>query len=139
MNASTGENRPQEAAGEPVASVTILLVEDDENLRRITAMPLKRAGFNVLSAANAVTAEEMARAVPIDLLVTDLTLPGGVTGKDLADSLRARFSNLRVLYVSGHTPELARTEFNLEANCRFLRKPFMMQTLVDAVRGCLEP
>lgn len=116
---------------------TILFVEDDETLRDLTSRVLIRHGYRVLSAADGASALQLWRAhrAEIALLVTDLVMPGGVTGHEVADQLKREESDLKVIYATGYSEELAGKAL---APCeRLLPKPYSPARLIDLIRACL--
>ena len=117
---------------------TILLVEDDEAVRRLTCEILNRRGYDVVTAASlddAMRAAANGRA--IDLLLTDVIMPGG-SGRALAETLRARRPGLRVLYMSGYTDEVIAFDDVNEPGVSFLQKPFTPESLAGRVRELLD-
>lgn len=119
----------------------LLLVEDEPGIRSLVARALERAGFAVVQAGSAQEALEawQARQAPPRVLITDLTLPGA-SGRELAERLRMRFPELRVLFISGYTdePGLAAGLAGLGAKTRFLHKPFTTARLVEVTRELAE-
>lgn len=115
---------------------TILLVEDDAQVRAITHETLTRYGYSVLEAADAdsALALEQSTAGPLHLLITDVVLPRR-SGAELATLLRARRPDLRVLFMSGYTDD--RVSHVREASDSFLQKPFGPETLALKVRETL--
>ncbi len=117
---------------------TILLVEDDHRVRRITAMRLRDLGYLVIEAANGPAAVRAAAANPdFDLLFTDFVMPGGMNGDDLARSISKRHPRARVLFTSGYS-EPAIVHMQLREGVGWLRKPYTIQQLADAVRDAIE-
>jgi len=133
---------------EPVAPRTeglmghgnILLVEDEASLRRLTRRFLEEYGYNVIEASSGVDALRRWTQLPrpIDLLVTDMVMPGGVSGGDLARQLRKSEPKLRVLFTSGYTVEMIGPQENLQPGVNFLPKPYTRQVLAKAVHRCLQ-
>jgi DNA-binding response OmpR family regulator len=119
---------------------TILLVEDDASLRKGIRRLLERAGYAVLTAATSTEAMERAtdRGVTIDLLVTDLVLPG-VSGRQVAEVLQRARPGLRVLYMSGYDESVMSAEGPVRPGDAFLQKPFAVEALLHQVRVLLEP
>jgi len=119
---------------------TILLVEDDEALRTVVKTSLSRLGYQVLVAADGATALTLwqQHRADIHLLLTDLVMPGGLTGKELATQLRSEAPELKVIYASGYSAEVASKDFPLEEGVNFLAKPFEAQKLAQTVRDCLD-
>jgi CheY-like chemotaxis protein len=126
------------AAGRPgPATATILLVEDEPWLRDIADRVLSREGYRVLVAADAVEARALAAAspVPIDLLLTDVVMPG-VSGPRLAAQLLQERPQLLVLFMSGYGGGELAGELRPEE--RLLRKPFTPFALLEQVRAVLD-
>jgi DNA-binding response OmpR family regulator len=117
---------------------TVLVVDDEDDLRDIMCFSLRRRGFDTLAGRGAPEALAVSRDHdgPIDVLVTDLGLPG-VTGSQLAAQLVAERPDLRVLYVSGWSPEVAVNRGLVEQPGNVLQKPFTPDHLVGAVRAVL--
>ena len=119
---------------------TILLVEDEESLRGLTRLVLQRQGYEVLEAASGVEALEVweHHGDRIDLLLTDMIMPDGLTGRELAKQLQARKPELKVIYASGYSAELAGTTFRVREASTFLEKPYHPQKLTRLVRQRLD-
>jgi CheY-like chemotaxis protein len=119
---------------------TILVVEDDEGVRRLTKRLLERHGYTVIEAASGVQALRSwrERQGTIDLLLTDLVMPEGVSGRELAARLREERPGLKVLFTSGYSPDIAGQALVLEVGQSFLGKPFEAHALLDMVRRCIE-
>jgi CheY-like chemotaxis protein len=119
---------------------TILLVEDEAPVRCLTRDCLQRLGYRVLEAASGVEALFLweQQAGIIDLLLTDMVMPDGISGRDLAGRLRARQPGLPVLCISGYTATQGASFDRVVEGAGFLRKPFSLQTLSRAVRECLD-
>ncbi len=118
---------------------TVLLVEDEESVRKLAATCLKDQGYTVLEAANGVEALRLSRehTAPIHLLVTDVVMPG-MGGRDLADQLAAQRPDTRVLFVSGYTGNAIVHHGVLEAGIFLLSKPFRPLELAQKVREVLD-
>jgi CheY-like chemotaxis protein len=118
--------------------VTVLIVEDEEDVRALARDILEMHGHVVLEAADAAEASRLADAHPgrIDLLITDVMMPGG-SGPELARRLRTRRPDLRVLMMSGY-PEDADARVEGQAGwTAWLEKPFTPDRLMEKVRICL--
>lgn len=128
--------RPKPQGG----SETILLAEDDKSLRLVTRLTLERQGYRVLEAANGPEAVTVWRenSANVSLLITDMVMPAGMSGTQLARTLTAERGGLRVLYVTGHTPEFAGRALELRDGEHFLQKPWMPDQLLETVRHCLD-
>ena len=119
---------------------TILLVEDEPALRTTMRAALSRLGYRVLEASSGDDALEVwnQHRDEIHLLLTDLVMPGGITGKDLADRLLKQNSKLKVIYTSGYSAEITAKELILEEGVNFLTKPFVLQKLAQTIRKILD-
>ncbi len=117
---------------------TVLLVDDDDQVRGLCRMFLEESGFQVFEAPNGLEALLLAvqRQGAFDLVVTDLVMPN-MTGVELGKALREMWPHLNVLYMSGSCRETAGLE--LPSDSPFLAKPFALQELVEAVDGCMHP
>jgi signal transduction histidine kinase len=117
---------------------TILVVEDEPGVRRLTVTVLKRAGYTVLEAADAHEGERIARdAGPaLTLLLTDVVLPGGPSGVVLGRTLKAAYPELVVMHMSGYSRELASRSAE-DDGVPFLGKPFTPAALLQAVADAL--
>jgi PAS domain S-box-containing protein len=129
--------RPELAAA--AGTETVLVVEDDAQVREVTVRCLRAAGYTVLAGGSAGEALELvARSpAPLRLLVTDVVMPG-LDGRALADELRRRYPRLRVLYVSGHAEEAIVKHGVLEPGIELLPKPFTAASLLARVREVLD-
>ena len=118
---------------------TILLVEDEPELRELTRSVLAGCGYSVVEAKNSEEAEQLAEKYgpKIHLLLTDVIMPG-ISGRELAKKLSARQSALRVLYMSGYTYNVIAQGGTLERGVAFLQKPFTPRVLVEKVREVLD-
>lgn len=121
-------------------SETILLVEDEQSLRVLVRNVLTRLGYRVVEATTGVTAVEVwnEHRDQIRLLLTDLVMPDGMTGKDLASQLVAQDPKLKVIYTSGYSREIAGKDFPLQDGVNFLSKPFQAAKLAQTVRSILD-
>jgi CheY-like chemotaxis protein len=125
---------------EPGNGETILVVEDESAVRELACAALQKRGYRVLKAANGPQAIEIwnQSPMPITMLLTDMVMPSGMSGNQLAKILQARNPQLKVLYTSGYSTELLRKDSTLSHGNNFLAKPYDFQTLLKAVRACLE-
>lgn len=136
---AVAERRPLAKAPESSrGNETILLVEDDEQVRHIAHAILQRAGYQVLAASNAGEAMILAeqRKGKIHLLLTDLVLPR-VGGRELAQRLKAQRPELLVLFMSGYTNESVTVHQLLESDAAYLQKPLTPRALKNRVREVL--
>ena len=118
---------------------SILLVEDDGPLRKLTVRHLQSLGYRVLDAQDATSALSISDASSenIELLLTDVVLPK-TNGRALAQMLLERRPTLRVLFTSGYTGQSIAEGNVLEENCNFLPKPYTRSSLAQKVREVLE-
>jgi PAS domain S-box-containing protein len=139
-NVAEAAVKPARRTSAPRGTETVLLAEDESQIRRFVASVLKRAGYTVLASANPAEALEMASAHSgrLDLLVTDMVMPGG-TGPELAERLRALHPELPVLFVSGNADLglAARSGVTLD-EFSFLQKPFTADQLLTHIRQSLD-
>jgi signal transduction histidine kinase/ActR/RegA family two-component response regulator len=131
--------RPTSEGELPCGTETVLLVEDDDLVRRLAGEMLRAGGYRVLDAGNGVQGLEAARRHPgrIDLLLTDVVMPL-MSGRELAESLSAASPDTAVLYMSGYTDDAIIHHGVLEEGVAFLEKPFTPETLARKVRSVLD-
>jgi two-component system, cell cycle sensor histidine kinase and response regulator CckA len=122
----------------PDAGGTVRLVEDDPNVRSVTARSLRSDSYAVLVAANGLEALEIlsSHRGPLDLLVTDVIMPG-VDGHRLAEAIKRQWPELSVLYVSGHAHDVLGERGALEPGIDLLPKPYTPATLLARVRAAV--
>jgi PAS domain S-box-containing protein len=118
----------------PLGDATILLAEDELQLRNLTARILREYGYRVLEAENGPAALQVVRAHTgsMDLLLTDLIMPGGLNGRQLAEQVLTLYPAIKVLYMSGHS-ETVLTHAPLAPGQGFLAKPFTPAALAHIV------
>jgi CheY-like chemotaxis protein len=133
-----GSHERPELAGVPRGKgETILLCEDDVDVRTFSAESLDELGYNVLSAHDGPTALELLReANPVDLLFTDVVLPGGMTGADLARKAREIQPGLKVLFATGYARD-ALDDATIDGGVEVLPKPFSVGELAQRLRRIL--
>jgi CheY-like chemotaxis protein len=121
-------------------SETILLVEDESDLRQITARMLQRLGYTVVETRSPAEAIRMARehAGHIDLLLTDVVVPE-MNGRDLAKTLLSSYPGIKGLYMSGYTADVIANHGVLDEGVHFLQKPFSIDLLAAKIREVLGP
>jgi PAS domain S-box-containing protein len=121
----------------PTGDETILVVEDNPNVRKTVIRQLHDLGYRTIEADSGVAAMELVRnGTQFDLLLTDVVMPGGITGYQLAQQARAERPGLKVLFTSGYT-ELAAAR-DVDLNHQLLSKPYRKQDLGQAVRTVLD-
>ncbi|MHA3770240.1 PAS domain S-box protein [Verrucomicrobiota bacterium sgz303538] len=123
----------------PTGTETILVVEDEAALRLITCQLLQRCGYTVLSAVDGVSAQEIWKehGPRIDLLLTDMVMPGGVTGQALAQRLQAEKPHLKVIFTSGYNANIIGKDPILTEGVTYLQKPYQAPRLAETIRKCL--
>jgi PAS domain S-box-containing protein len=122
----------------PQGSETVLLVEDEEQVRRVAVEVLNALGYQVFEASNGIQAVQLAELLnkPIDLLITDVVMPR-MNGRDLAEKIKSLHPETAILYISGYTDDIIAHAGALEENIHFLGKPFSHQELAVKVREAL--
>ena len=132
------ETAPAAPARSRGSGETILVVEDDESVRRSSVEALRDIGYQVLEAGDAM---EGVRLIVdrggIDLLFTDVGLPGGVNGRALADAARSAQPGLRVLFTTGYTRNAILHNGVLDHDLHFIAKPFNLNALAEKIREVL--
>jgi PAS domain S-box-containing protein len=120
------------------ARETILVVEDDERIRHLTSRRLKLIGYQVLEASDGPAALDILRhGAPVDLVFTDLIMPGGLSGREVAIHARQLKPGIKVLLTSGYAEELVHGEELQRSQLKVLRKPYQQADLVAALREVL--
>ena len=123
---------------DPEARETILIVEDDERVRQLTITRLKLIGYQVLEASDGPKALDLlTKGHPVDLVFTDLVMPGGMSGRDVAARARQLRPGIKVLLTSGYAEELVHGDSLEREQLKVLRKPYHQADLVTALREIL--
>ncbi|HWE46740.1 MAG TPA: PAS domain S-box protein [Caulobacteraceae bacterium] len=134
LSAQTPQAMPRPGAGE-----IVLVVDDEPTVRMLVADTLADLGYQSIEAVDAASGMKVLESdMTIDLLITDVGLPGGVNGKQLADTARARRPELKVLFITGYAENAAVSNGHLEAGMRVLSKPFPMEKLAACIRSIIE-
>jgi signal transduction histidine kinase/CheY-like chemotaxis protein len=125
---------PRFAAGE-----VVLVVEDDDALRAHSTSILRELGYTVLAAANGAEALEIVAAQPrIDVLFTDIVLPGGMSGREVAEAAVSRLPDLKVLFTTGYTQNAVVHNGQLDPGVDLISKPFRYAELAAKLRQVLD-
>jgi CheY-like chemotaxis protein len=137
------EDRAEESKrsgdSQSLGAETILVVEDDEALRLYTVEVLTDLGYCVLAAANAAAALEIiGRSPEIDLLFTDIVMPGGMNGRQLADEAIRQKPMLKVLFTTGYTANAIVHHGRLDPDVELISKPFTYESLGRKIRTLLD-
>jgi CheY-like chemotaxis protein len=119
---------------------TILVVEDESVLRDMAHLILQDCGYQVLEAGSGAEALQVWERNPgrIDLVLSDVVMPGGMSGGELAARLMASHPQLRIVFTSGYNVEETTTDFFRRGRAAFLQKPYTRADLAKAVRECLD-
>lgn len=127
------------ASDAPAKRKTVLLVEDEEMVRKLASTILQRHGYEVLEAKDGPHALEVwtGRKDEVDLLLTDMIMPNGITGGELAHLLLHDRPGLPVIYASGYSMELTAPDFLETDKQAFLQKPYRSEQLVATVQHCI--
>ncbi|MDQ6625800.1 MAG: response regulator, partial [Verrucomicrobiota bacterium] len=122
------------------AGVTILFVEDESAIRLLAKTYLEGSGFRVLAAADGAEAVTLwqKHGSEIDLVLTDLMMPGGVNGHELVERLQLDRPELKAIFVSGYSSDLFGEETFLHESTNFLQKPYRLKNLLEMVHECLD-
>jgi len=116
---------------------TVLLIEDDENVRDVTRSMLEELGYTVKSASNAQIALDLLRDdVAVDLIFSDVIMPGGMNGAQLAKLIQAEYPTIPIVLCSGYTAQHLSAELSL-SDIRCLRKPYSITELADAATAAM--
>jgi two-component system cell cycle sensor histidine kinase/response regulator CckA len=131
--------RPRQPALISRGSGTLLVVEDEDSLRRVLVKILEKQGYEVLQASNGADAVQKALAYPgaIDLLLTDVMMPH-INGKELADQLKRNRPNLKVIFISGYSDEVLAQQGGLDSSIHLIQKPFELDFLAGQIRTILD-
>ncbi|MBN2508148.1 MAG: response regulator [Verrucomicrobia bacterium] len=124
----------------PGGRETVLVVEDEPALRELVREILEHKGYTVLEAANGVDALGLWPSAKerIDLLLTDVMMPMGISGRELAQHALAEKPDLKVIYTSGYSLDAFSPDGLVAEGCSFLQKPYAPETLAQVVRDALD-
>jgi CheY-like chemotaxis protein len=138
-------DEPQTVAAQPEAAPAlggreiVLVVEDDPEVRSTAVAMLSGFGYHILQAEDGESAVRVLQSQNhVDLLFTDVVMPGPVSSTDLARQALERFPNIAVLYTSGYTRDALSTGGRLDAGVQLLGKPYRAEQLAQKVRSVLE-
>lgn len=140
---AASESKNPALAGNPKSlrgTETILLVEDEPAVRRLMRSVFERHGYQIIEADSGKSALALwhENQNKIDLMLTDLVMPDGITGLMLAEQLRQERPALKVIFSSGYSPELGAQNFSLPPDSCYLQKPFNPSILLRTVRDWLD-
>jgi CheY-like chemotaxis protein len=119
---------------------TILIVEDEPILREMARSILSGYGYRIFEAASGKEALDtwQEKLDEIDLLLTDMVMPEGISGAELARQLLARHPRLKIIFTSGYTANEVNTQLLVKMKARYLQKPYTHADLARTVRECLD-
>jgi two-component system NtrC family sensor kinase len=136
---SADERTPARPSLPRVGTETILLVEDEDEVKKFAAAVLREEGYQVHAVSDASSALRILETDPkISLLFTDVVLPGGMNGRQLADEATRRRPALKVLYATGYTRNAIIHQGRLDADVELLTKPFTADALTRKIRALLD-
>jgi CheY-like chemotaxis protein len=125
---------PRASTGE-----TVLVVDDEPTVRMLISDTLAELGYQAIEAGDAASGLKVLESdARVDLLITDVGLPGGMNGKQMADAARARRPKLKVLFITGYAENAAISNGHLEPGMHVLSKPFPMDKLAVRIRSIIE-
>jgi PAS domain S-box-containing protein len=125
---------PRAEAGE-----TVLIVDDEPTVRMLIGDTLNELGYTGIEAADATSGLKVLQSdAKIDLLITDVGLPGGMNGKEMAEQAREKRPDLKVLFITGYAQNAAISNGRLEPGMHVLSKPFPMEKLASRIRQIIE-
>jgi signal transduction histidine kinase len=123
----------------PRGSETVLLVEDDPHVRHTVSYALERRGYRIIEAVSGPDALEVwaRERDQIALVLTDMVLPGGLSGLELGQRFQAEKADMKVIYMSGYNPSQSAADVELTPGVNFLQKPFLLTELIQLIRARL--
>jgi PAS domain S-box-containing protein len=136
--AAVRDTGPAQGMPRAVGRESILVVEDDDGLRGYTVDILTELGYRVIEANNGPSALQMLAQHKVDLLFTDVVMPGGMNGRQLADEAVQRNPGLKVLFTTGYTRNAIVHHGRLDAGVQMIGKPFSFNDLAAKVRALLD-
>jgi PAS domain S-box-containing protein len=133
-SAPEGSERPRAGAGE-----TVLVVDDEPTVRTLIADTLSELGYITIEAADAVSGMKVLDSdVRLDLLITDIGLPGGMNGREMTDKALQRRPDLKVLFITGYAENAAIGNGHLRPGMQVLSKPFAMEKLAARIKSIIQ-
>jgi PAS domain S-box-containing protein len=134
------ESLPAQLAEAPRAQAgeTVLIVDDDEAVRMLVTEVLQELGYRAIEAADGTSGLNVLQSnARIDLLITDVGLPGGMNGRQIADAGRVRRPGLKVLFITGYAENAVVRNGYLEAGMQIMIKPFTMEALATRIQDVI--
>jgi CheY-like chemotaxis protein len=131
-------DKPEASSLPQGAGETILIIEDDTDLRTLTVRMVKTLSYNVIDVPDAKSAYDIIHAGQmVDLVLSDIVLPGGVSGLEFADQIKVDFPALKIIFMSGYPDKAAKQNGVIGADVVFLNKPFQRRHLAEALQEAL--
>ncbi len=133
-------DEPAEPAAAPRAGrgETVLVVDDEPTVRMLVAEVLEDLGYTAIDAADGAAGLKALRSgARVDLLITDVGLPGGMNGRQVADAARGLRPGLKVLFITGYTENAVFSQGHLEPGMHVLTKPFAMEALASRIKDLI--
>jgi PAS domain S-box-containing protein len=122
-----------------VGGATVLVIDDEPTIRMLMVEVLEEAGYIVVDAGDGVAGLKILQSdIRIDLLITDVGLPGGMSGRQLAEAARARRPDLKVLFITGFAENAAVGHGHLDPGMQMMTKPFVMAALANKAAEMVE-
>ncbi len=135
----TGQDELQQASFAPGATgETALVVEDDSDVRTYTVTALQELGYRVIESVDGPSAMSVLEKGEVDLVFTDVVLPGGMTGADVVARARELWPSTRTLFTTGYARDVIVRDGRLERGIALLAKPFSFEELAANVREVLD-
>jgi PAS domain S-box-containing protein len=137
--AETAEMQPElSAVAHTTQGETVLVVDDEPIVRMLVIDVLQELGYTAIEAGDGHAGLKVLRsAMRIDLLITDIGLPGGLNGRQVADAARKLRPELKVLFITGYAENAVLSHGHIDAGMHVLTKPFSMEVLANRVKGLL--
>ncbi len=137
---SSGKRELVTPTKQAAGAETILVVEDEPALRELVSRQLRRQGYQIIQASSGKEALALwpQHGKDIALLFTDMVMPDGMTGSELAETLQAQNPNLKVVFTSGYSEEVLQQDFALRGEVHFLQKPYHQDALIKTIRTVLD-
>jgi CheY-like chemotaxis protein len=118
---------------------TVLVVDDEETIRRLVSEVLEELGYSAIEAADGPSGVGVLESdARIDLMITDIGLPGGMNGRQVADAARSVRPGLKVLFITGYAENAVVGNGHLDPGMQLLTKPFEIDALSDKIREMIE-
>ena len=117
----------------------VLIVEDDEKVRGLAVKVITALGYRVCEAEDGATAlEAIDETADIDIMLTDVILPGGMSGRDIADEVAVRRPEVGIIFTSGYSADAIIHDGKLDEGAELLSKPYRRETLARALRRAVD-